>query len=118
MEPCCYWMRPTLSAPGPAATAVPADYSLTCWSWANRLQEALPARFMASVQKPLHAPQRPNAILNPELEQTIHLYLLNQGLIITPFHNMMLVCPDTTQADVDRLVGTLENFIVETRSAP
>ena len=59
-----------------------------------------------------------DAILNPELEQTIHLYLLNRGLIITPFHNMMLVCPDTTQADVDRLVGTLNAFIAETLRAP
>jgi len=43
-------------------------------------------------------------ILDGELEQVIHLYLLNRGLLITPFHNMMLVCPETTAADVDRLV--------------
>ncbi|SDO14067.1 glutamate-1-semialdehyde 2,1-aminomutase [Rhodoferax sp. OV413] len=55
-----------------------------------------------------------NAILDPELEQNIHLYLLNRGLIITPFHNMMLVCPETTADDVDRLVAVVDGFIRET----
>ena len=36
-----------------------------------------------------------------ELEQYIHLRMLNDGFLITPFHNMALVSPDTTQADVD-----------------
>ena len=30
----------------------------------------------------------------------LHLYLLNRGILITPFHNMALMCPDTA-ADVD-----------------
>ena len=36
-----------------------------------------------------------------ELEQYIHLCMLNDGFLITPFHNMALMCPDTTAADVD-----------------
>ena len=36
-----------------------------------------------------------------ELEQYIHLCMLNDGFLITPFHNMALMCPDTTTADVD-----------------
>ncbi len=36
-----------------------------------------------------------------ELEQYIHLRMLNDGFLITPFHNMALMCPDTTDADVD-----------------
>jgi glutamate-1-semialdehyde 2,1-aminomutase len=36
-----------------------------------------------------------------ELEQYIHLRLLNDGYLITPFHNMALMCPDTTVEDVD-----------------
>jgi glutamate-1-semialdehyde 2,1-aminomutase len=35
------------------------------------------------------------------LEQYIHLRMLNDGFLITPFHNMALVCPDTVQADID-----------------
>jgi len=36
-----------------------------------------------------------------ELEQYIHLRMLNDGFLITPFHNMALVSPETTAADVD-----------------
>ena len=36
-----------------------------------------------------------------ELEQFIHLRMLNDGFLITPFHNMALISPDTTAADVD-----------------
>jgi len=36
-----------------------------------------------------------------ELEQYIHLRMLNDGFLITPFHNMALISPDTTAADVD-----------------
>jgi glutamate-1-semialdehyde 2,1-aminomutase len=35
------------------------------------------------------------------LEQYIHLRLLNDGFLLTPFHNMALMCPDTTETDVD-----------------
>ena len=36
-----------------------------------------------------------------ELEQYIHLRMLNDGFLITPFHNMALMCPETTESDVD-----------------
>jgi len=36
-----------------------------------------------------------------ELEQYIHLRLLNDGFLLTPFHNMALMSPYTTQEDVD-----------------
>jgi glutamate-1-semialdehyde 2,1-aminomutase len=35
-----------------------------------------------------------------ELEDYLHLYLLNRGILLTPFHNMALMCPATTEADV------------------
>ncbi|WP_374513744.1 aspartate aminotransferase family protein [Niveibacterium sp.] len=50
-------------------------------------------------------------ILDSALEQVIHLYLLNRGLLITPFHNMILVCPDTTAADVDRLLQAFDEVL-------
>jgi glutamate-1-semialdehyde 2,1-aminomutase len=37
-----------------------------------------------------------------ELERFLHLHALNRGVLITPFHNMALVCPATSEADVDR----------------
>lgn len=42
-----------------------------------------------------------NAAGDFELEQYIHLRMLNDGFLITPFHNMALMCPDTTVTDVD-----------------
>jgi glutamate-1-semialdehyde aminotransferase len=36
-----------------------------------------------------------------ELERFLHLYALNRGLLLTPFHNMALMCPATSEADVD-----------------
>src|SRR5271170_23792 len=35
-----------------------------------------------------------------ELETYLHLYLLNRGVLITPFHNMVLMSPASTRADV------------------
>jgi glutamate-1-semialdehyde 2,1-aminomutase len=42
------------------------------------------------------------ALHDAELEDALHLFLLNRGVLITPFHNMALMCPATTEADVDR----------------
>jgi len=36
------------------------------------------------------------------LDRLIHLYALNRGVLLTPFHNMALMSPATTDADVDR----------------
>jgi glutamate-1-semialdehyde 2,1-aminomutase len=38
---------------------------------------------------------------NPELDRLIHLYALNRGILLTPFHNMALMSPATSEADVD-----------------
>ncbi|MDQ3615179.1 MAG: transaminase [Actinomycetota bacterium] len=35
-----------------------------------------------------------------QLDEFLHLYLANRGVLITPFHNMALMCPDTTLQDV------------------
>jgi glutamate-1-semialdehyde 2,1-aminomutase len=51
--------------------------------------------------------------LAPELEQIIHLALLNRGCLITPFHNMMLVCPETTPTQVQRLVKAFDEVTAE-----
>jgi glutamate-1-semialdehyde 2,1-aminomutase len=39
---------------------------------------------------------------DPQLDRFIHLYALNRGILLTPFHNMALMSPATTAADVDR----------------
>ena len=42
------------------------------------------------------------ALADPPLERFLHLYALNRGVMLTPFHNMALMSPATTEADVDR----------------
>src|SRR3954464_920530 len=37
-----------------------------------------------------------------ELERFLHLWAMNRGILMTPFHNMALMSPVTTEADVDR----------------
>ncbi len=48
-----------------------------------------------------------------ELEDFLHLYLLNRGICLTPFHNMALMSPVTTTADVDLHHGVFEAAIGE-----
>ena len=42
------------------------------------------------------------AAADRDVEEYLHLYLLNRGVLITPFHNMALMCPATTEEQVDR----------------
>jgi glutamate-1-semialdehyde 2,1-aminomutase len=57
-----------------------------------------------------------DSILDGELEHLIHLGLLNRGVMITPFHNMMLVCPQTTTDDVTQLIGALDEVLTQITS--
>ena len=41
------------------------------------------------------------AAVDHELDGFMHLYALNRGILLTPFHNMALLCPAHTDADVD-----------------
>jgi glutamate-1-semialdehyde 2,1-aminomutase len=42
------------------------------------------------------------AAADTELDDYLHAYLANRGVLVTPFHNMALMSPETTDADVDR----------------
>ena len=53
------------------------------------------------------------AASDPGLERLIHLYLLNRGVLLTPFHNMMLTSPATAPADVDGLLDALDRCFGE-----
>jgi glutamate-1-semialdehyde 2,1-aminomutase len=41
------------------------------------------------------------AAADEDLDDYLHLFMANRGVLITPFHNMALMCPETTEADVD-----------------
>jgi glutamate-1-semialdehyde 2,1-aminomutase len=47
----------------------------------------------------------------PEVESLLHLFMLNRGVLLTPFHNMLLVSPATTQDDVARLLAVFDAFL-------
>jgi glutamate-1-semialdehyde 2,1-aminomutase len=42
------------------------------------------------------------ATIDSDLDRFMHLWALNRGILMTPFHNMALIAPDTSKADVDR----------------
>jgi len=51
------------------------------------------------------------AATDTELEDYLHLFLLNRGVMLTPFHNMALMCPSTTAADVDAHVALFDEAV-------
>ncbi|HEY5754531.1 MAG TPA: aminotransferase class III-fold pyridoxal phosphate-dependent enzyme [Steroidobacter sp.] len=53
------------------------------------------------------------AAVSPTLERLLHLYLLNRGVLVTPFHNMMLVSPATTAQQVQALLDHFDEFLQE-----
>ncbi|WP_431959573.1 transaminase [Actinacidiphila sp. bgisy160] len=53
------------------------------------------------------------AVSDPELEDFLHLWLANRGILMTPFHNMALMCPATTEADVDTHTALFAGALAE-----
>jgi glutamate-1-semialdehyde aminotransferase len=51
------------------------------------------------------------AHLDPELERFLHLWAMNRGILMTPFHNMALMSPATTTADVDRHTAVFDEAV-------
>ncbi len=49
--------------------------------------------------------------LDHDLLEAFHLFLINQGVLIAPFHNMMLISPQTDSDAIARLVAAVEAFI-------
>ena len=66
---------------------------------------------------PLHparrrAPARSRRVAHDdEIDAYMHLAMCNRGILMTPFHNMALMCPDTTRADVDRHTAAFREVV-------
>ncbi|WP_085067143.1 transaminase [Catenuloplanes japonicus] len=56
------------------------------------------------------------AAADPELEDYLHVYLANRGVLLAPSHNMALMCPDTTLDDVARHQEAFHGAIKELTS--
>ncbi len=55
------------------------------------------------------------AAMDEALEACLHLYLLNRGVLITPFHNMMLCSPVTGAGAIDQLLQVFSAALAELR---
>jgi glutamate-1-semialdehyde 2,1-aminomutase len=51
------------------------------------------------------------ATRNGALETLLHAFYLNEGVLVTPFHNMFLMCPATTTEQVAAHAGVLDGFV-------
>jgi glutamate-1-semialdehyde 2,1-aminomutase len=57
------------------------------------------------------------AAADDDLDEYLHLYLANRDVLLTPFHNMALVCPATTDSHVDALLGAFSEAAFELAAA-
>jgi glutamate-1-semialdehyde 2,1-aminomutase len=117
----------TLAGNGLAAAAMRATLEQVLTPQAFERMIALATRLRESIERLISAEQLPwtvtqlgcrveysflpqpardgssaHAATDRELESYLHLYLLNRGVLITPFHNMVLISPATTAAEVEQ----------------
>ncbi|QGZ96814.1 aspartate aminotransferase family protein [Terricaulis silvestris] len=71
------------------------------------------AEIVFAPEPPRNAAEMRPALAQGELNHALHLYLINRGVLIAPFHMMMLVCPATTTQQIDRLVAAVDSFAEE-----
>ena len=53
------------------------------------------------------------ALTSAALEDFLHVYALNRRVLLTPFHNMALMCPATTDTQVDRHTAVFREAVAE-----
>jgi glutamate-1-semialdehyde 2,1-aminomutase len=53
------------------------------------------------------------AAFDGDLDRFMHLYALNRGILLTPFHMMALMSPATTAADVDAHTRVFDSAVAE-----
>jgi glutamate-1-semialdehyde 2,1-aminomutase len=71
------------------------------------------AEIVLAATPPKNAAEMRAALAQRELNHALHLYLINRGILIAPFHMMMLVSPATTEAQIARLVDAVDAFAGE-----
>jgi glutamate-1-semialdehyde 2,1-aminomutase len=85
------------------------DHYALPWSVA-RLGARAEYRF---VNPPPRSGSESAAAEDEQLDVFFHLYTGNRGVLITPFHNMALMCPETRATDVDRHTEVFEAAVRE-----
>ena len=70
------------------------------------------AEYLFSAEPPKTGTQAHDA-MDFELERFMHLYAMNRGILLTPFHNMALMSPQTENEDVDRHTKVFRDAVKE-----
>jgi glutamate-1-semialdehyde 2,1-aminomutase len=70
------------------------------------------AEYLFSAQRPKNGTQAHDA-MDFELERFMHLYAMNRGILLTPFHNMALMSPMTSKEDIDQHTRTFREAAKE-----
>jgi glutamate-1-semialdehyde 2,1-aminomutase len=56
-----------------------------------------------------------DAVGDAELDDYLHVFCANRGVLLTPFHNMALTCPTTSESDVDRYASVFAEAVATLR---
>ena len=70
------------------------------------------AEYLFAAEAPKNGLQAHDA-MDFELERFMHLYAMNRGILLTPFHNMALMSPQTEAEDVDRHTKVFREAVKE-----
>ncbi len=70
------------------------------------------AEYMFGADAPKNGAEAHDA-MDFELERFMHLYAMNRGILLTPFHNMALMSPQTEAEDVDRHTKVFREAVKE-----
>jgi glutamate-1-semialdehyde 2,1-aminomutase len=70
------------------------------------------AEYMFGADQPRNGTEAHDA-MDFELERFMHLYAMNRGILLTPFHNMALMSPQTEAEDVDRHTKVFREAVKE-----
>jgi glutamate-1-semialdehyde 2,1-aminomutase len=63
--------------------------------------------------RPPHNGSEAAAAGDADLDNLIHLAMLNRGVLLTPFHNMALMSPATTSEQIDRHTAAFNEIVAE-----
>jgi len=68
------------------------------------------AEYLFSRKRPRNGTEAHEA-MDFELERFMHLYAMNRGILLTPFHNMALMSPATKEEHIDRHSGVFREAL-------
>jgi glutamate-1-semialdehyde 2,1-aminomutase len=69
-------------------------------------------------EQPVRNATEARSAANHGIERFLHLALLNGGFLLAPFHNMVLVSPQTTAAECDALVAAYRDILLQLTESP